>query len=102
MYAGQLVELGSVRDVFLNPKHPYTQALIDAIPRLHSKDKTIRFIPGKPPALVNPPAGCRFCDRCPHSMAICKKDPPKLQIPNGGYVCCWLYDNDEQLNRKNK
>ena len=98
MYAGQLVELGSVRDIFLNPKHPYTQALISAIPRLHSKDKIIRFIPGRPPSLVNPPAGCRFYDRCPYSMDICKKDPPKFQTHYDGYVHCWLYDDHEQVN----
>ncbi len=93
MYAGQLVELGSVSDIFLNPKHPYTQALIGAIPRLRSEEKMIRFIPGRPLSLVNPPPGCRFYDRCPHSMDICKKDPPKLEIDNGGYVLCWLYDD---------
>ena len=97
MYAGQLVELGSVSDIFLNPKHPYTQALIDAIPRLRSEQKIIRFIPGRPPSLVNPPSGCRFYGRCHHAMDICKIDPPKLPIHDGGYVSCWLYDNDESL-----
>ena len=104
MYAGQLIELGSVRDIFLNPKHPYTQALISAIPRLHAKDKKIRFIPGRPPSLINLPTGCRFYERCPHAMDICKKDPPKFQTHDDGYVHCWLYDDREQVdvNKKGK
>lgn len=91
MYAGQLVEVGSTGDIYENPKHPYTQALIAAVPRLHSGDKKIRFIPGSPPSLLDPPKGCRFYPRCPHAMDICKSDPPEFATATG-YVRCWLYD----------
>ena len=91
MYAGQLVELGQAADIYRNPRHPYTQALIAAVPRLHSGDKRMRFIPGTPPSLLDPPAGCRFYNRCPHAMDACNKDPPEFKT-DSGYVRCWLAD----------
>ena len=91
MYAGQLVELGQAADIYRNPRHPYTQALIAAVPRLHSGDKRMRFIPGIPPSLLDPPAGCRFYNRCPHAMDACNKDPPEFKT-DSGYVRCWLAD----------
>jgi peptide/nickel transport system ATP-binding protein len=91
MYAGQMVEIGSTEDIYKNPKHPYTQALIAAVPKLHSGDKKIHFIPGSPPSLLDPPKGCRFYPRCPHAMDICKDDPPEFPTDTG-YVRCWLYD----------
>jgi peptide/nickel transport system ATP-binding protein len=91
MYAGQLVEVGSAENIYRNPKHPYTQALIAAVPRLHSSDKKIRIIPGSPPSLLDPPGGCRFYPRCPHAMDACKSDPPEFPTESG-YVRCWLYD----------
>lgn len=91
MYAGQLVEIGSAQEVYDHPKHPYTQALIAAVPRLRSSEKSIRFIPGSPPSLLDPPRGCRFYARCPHAMEICKTDPPEFPTDTG-YVRCFLYD----------
>jgi peptide/nickel transport system ATP-binding protein len=91
MYAGQLVEVGQAADIYRNPRHPYTQALIAAVPRLHSGDKRILFIPGIPPSLLDPPAGCRFYNRCPHAMDACNKDPPEFKT-DSGYVRCWLAD----------
>ena len=91
MYAGQLVEVGQAADIYRNPRHPYTQALIAAVPRLHSGDKRMRFIPGTPPSLLDPPAGCRFYNRCPHAMDACNKDPPEFKT-DSGYVRCWLAD----------
>jgi peptide/nickel transport system ATP-binding protein len=91
MYAGQLVEVGSTQDIYRKPKHPYTQALIAAVPKLHSDEKKIRFIPGTPPSLLEPPEGCRFYSRCPHAMSVCKRDPPEFPTDTG-YVRCWLYD----------
>ena len=91
MYAGQLVELGSTEQIYKNPRHPYTQALIAAVPRLHFGDKRINFIPGNPPSLLDPPPGCRFYARCPHAMYACKKDPPEFPTATG-YVRCWLAD----------
>ncbi len=91
MYGGQLVEVGSTQDIYKNPKHPYTQALIAAVPRLRSDSKKIHFIPGSPPNLLNAQEGCRFYDRCPHAMDACKKTPPEFRTETG-YVRCWLYD----------
>jgi peptide/nickel transport system ATP-binding protein len=90
MYAGQLVEFGSAVDVYRNPKHPYSQALIAAIPKLHSDNKKLQFIKGNPPNMLNLPLGCRFYARCPYAMNICKQDPPKIKTRTG-YALCWLY-----------
>lgn len=92
MYAGQLVEFSSTRDIFKNPRHPYTQALIEAIPRLKTQDKKIHFIKGTPPSLLHPPEGCRFRDRCTYAMEMCKREPPEFKTELG-YVRCWLYDS---------
>jgi peptide/nickel transport system ATP-binding protein len=95
MYAGQLVEVGSTSDIYRNPRHPYTQALIAAVPRLRSKEKKIHFVKGSPPSLLNPPAGCRFYARCPHAMDVCRKDPPEFKTETG-YVRCWLYNGKHE------
>jgi peptide/nickel transport system ATP-binding protein len=90
MYAGQIVEFGSAREIYKDPKHPYTQALISAIPKLRSDNKQIHFIKGNPPDMLNLPSGCRFYARCPHAMDICKDDPPIVRTKTG-YTLCWLY-----------
>jgi peptide/nickel transport system ATP-binding protein len=95
MYAGQMIEVGSTDDVYRRPKHPYTQALIAAVPNLKSKDKKINFITGSPPSLLAPGQGCRFYPRCPHAMEKCKQDPPEFKTESG-YVRCWLYEKDDK------
>ena len=90
MYGGKMVEFGSSFDIYRNPKHPYTKALLESIPTLHGQKKP-KFIQGSPPNLVTPEPGCRFYDRCPEAMDKCKKDPPKIKT-NSGYVLCWLYE----------
>src|SRR5574341_762731 len=90
MYAGKLVEFGNASEIYKNPKHPYTQALLKSIPRLRG-DKIARYIKGIPPSLIQPPQGCRFYDRCPQAMEKCKKDPPKFKT-DSGYALCWLYE----------
>ena len=95
MYAGELVEFSSTRDIYKNPRHPYTQALIEAIPRLKTKDKKIHFVKGSPPSLLNPPRGCRFYDRCIHAMDVCKCSPPEFETETG-YVRCWLYEGSRE------
>jgi peptide/nickel transport system ATP-binding protein len=90
MYAGQIVEIGKASEIYENPKHPYTQALISAIPKLHDNNKQIEFIKGNPPDLTRPPPGCRFYERCPHAMDICKEDPPEI-VTETGFTRCWLY-----------
>ena len=90
MYGGRMVEFGDSKDIFLEPKHPYTKGLLESIPVL-SKESKPKYIPGIPPNLVNPSEGCRFYDRCPEAMEKCKKDPPKIKTTSG-YVLCWLYE----------
>jgi peptide/nickel transport system ATP-binding protein len=90
MYAGQLVEFGNAAEIYRNPKHPYTQALISAVPKLHSDNKQMHFIKGDPPNMLNLPSGCRFYSRCPYAMEICKQDPPEVKN-EAGHTRCWLY-----------
>lgn len=90
-YAGELIEIGSVFDVFYNPKHPYTKGLISSVPTV-SKDKQLYSIPGSPPDLVFLPNGCKFHPRCKHKIDKCEKEEPKLEYvgPNH-YVSCWRW-----------
>ena len=90
MYAGQMVEFGSSDEVYKNPKHPYTQLLLESIPRLHGEKP--KYIKGTPPSLHAPPVECRFIDRCPKAFDKCKKNPPNFKTDTG-YVQCWLYDD---------
>lgn len=92
MYAGKIVESGEIRDVIKNPLHPYTQALLNAIPDPDPENrKKIRDIPpGEPPNLINPPVGCRFHPRCPYFKDICCTEPPFIEREKG-YTLCWLY-----------
>ena len=90
MYTEQLVELGSTRVVYSNPKHPYTQKLIATIPRIKDKNNSLQFLKGKPPDMADLHEGCRFLDRCSFAMEICNKDPPLFEYENVK-VRCWLY-----------
>ncbi|HXW02178.1 MAG TPA: ABC transporter ATP-binding protein, partial [Candidatus Nitrosotenuis sp.] len=87
MYGGKMVEFGSSAEILQNPKHPYTQALIQSIPKLQGTEKP-KFLPGTPPTLINPEPQCRFIERCPQVMEKCKKTPPVLKT-DSGYVLCW-------------
>jgi len=93
MYAGKIMEVGDVFQIFKAPKHPYTQALIRSIPSLIGSVEEMRPIPGSPPDLVNPPPGCRFHPRCPYAeKGLCDtKEPPLIQLADGRLVACWLY-----------
>ncbi len=91
MYGGQMVEFGTSKEIYENPKHPYTQGLIESIPTL--KGKIPKYIPGTPPSLLEPPTECRFIDRCPLAIEKCKKLPPTFKTDTG-YVRCWLYDEN--------
>ena len=92
MYGGQMVEFGSSKEIYSNPKHPYTQGLLESIPTL--KGITPKFIPGTPPSLLDAPSECRFIDRCPLAIEKCKQLPPKFKTDTG-YVRCWLYDDEK-------
>lgn len=90
MYGGKIVEFGSLQQVFGSPRHPYTRALLQSIPRLRSDSKP-KYIKGDPPSLLNPKPGCRFIDRCPEAMEKCKRDPAST-VTESGYVQCFLYE----------
>ena len=92
MYSGRIVEIGSTMDIFHEPLHPYTQGLLNAVPRLGEKDP-LRFISGMIPDLSNPPQGCRFHPRCDHRMAICRTEKPRYKNNTGDHsVACHLYN----------
>ena len=78
MYAGKVVERGSVTELFRNPQHPYTWGLLGSLPGRNLRSKRLYSIPGSPPSLLHPPAGCRFAERCAHAMDICRTDEPVL------------------------
>ncbi|HLE46440.1 MAG TPA: ABC transporter ATP-binding protein [Thermoplasmata archaeon] len=87
MYAGRIVELGTVRDVFKRPIHPYTSGLLSSIIHLESKD--LSSIDGLPPDLVNPPSGCRFHPRCAYAKTICEtEDPAWVEYRPGHFAAC--------------
>ena len=92
MYAGQIVEYGSVHDVFGDPKHPYTQALIRASPRLQKNIPMLQSIKGSAPDLINPPSGCLFHPRCPFVFDRCRVEHPQELALDDRRVRCHLYD----------
>ena len=92
MYAGELCEVGSSEEISEDPLHPYTELLLQSIPDIEKPRMRLRFIPGNPPDMRNPPSGCRFHPRCPKAMDICKKIPPSPLMLNGRFVRCHLYD----------
>jgi peptide/nickel transport system ATP-binding protein len=91
MYAGNLCEVADVKDLFNNPKHPYTRALLNAVPRF-SHEGELQSIEGNVPNLVNPPSGCRFHPRCRDAKAICQKEFPASTVVGKNHeVACYLY-----------
>jgi oligopeptide/dipeptide ABC transporter ATP-binding protein len=93
MYLGKIVEMASYRDLYADPKHPYTQALLSAVPVPDPRRNRERIIlKGDVPSPIHPPSGCRFHPRCPHRMGVCDKEEPKLkEMGKGRYVACYLY-----------
>ena len=92
MYLGKIVETGSPEQIFLNPKHPYTQALISAIPSTNPKQKhQPNLLKGDIPSPLNIPKGCRFHPRCPQILDHCKRQNPELKPFEKGSVACHLY-----------
>ncbi|MBU3171577.1 ABC transporter ATP-binding protein [Clostridium estertheticum] len=92
MYAGKIIERGNTDEIFYNPKHPYTWALLQSVPRLETGHKdSLYSIKGTPPDLVKPPVGCPFAPRCEYAMEICKQEMPEATIINDTHeVLCWL------------
>ena len=92
MYAGKIVEIAPVDEIFKNPLHPYTKGLLKAVPNLMTKIERLESIPGTVPNLINPPSGCRFHPRCPYAKDICREKIPELkEIEDGHFVACHLY-----------
>nr|WP_263327586.1 ABC transporter ATP-binding protein [Neobacillus sp. Marseille-Q6967] len=97
MYAGKIVELGTRREIFYQPKHPYTQGLLQSVPRLDIEKAELVPIPGSPPDLFSPPAGCAFTARCPYAMEVCDRVYPfSTSLSNQHHVDCWLQDERAQ------
>lgn len=90
MYAGRVVERGDVRQLFNDPSHPYTQALMASVPQMERTDRLFA-IDGQPPALYALPDGCRFADRCGHARDICHQEYPQPGEAAEGHVAhCWM------------
>ena len=90
MYAGRIVEHGSVRDIFNNPSHPYTEALLASVPRMDRVVDRLFSIEGQPPPLHDLPVGCAFADRCPVVMDKCRESYPEIKAVSDGHTAaCW-------------
>lgn len=96
MYAGRILEYVDVRSIFVNPKHPYTQGLLNSIPRVDrddTKKERLEAIPGLVPSLLDLPAGCKFLERCKYAFDPCAAEEPPLRGNHSGhFVRCWLYE----------
>ena len=94
MYAGQIIESGTARDIFYDPQHPYTWGLLGSMPSLKGDvPERLLSIPGTPPDLFDPPKGCGFASRCEHCMNVCvNRVPPEYETKEGHKVRCWLLD----------
>lgn len=97
-YAGKALEYADVKTIFKDPRHPYTQALYDSIPRLtDTKKRRLEVIPGMVPNSLEFPSGCRFHPRCKFAKSFCKKEEPQLkEVSNTHNVCCFIYDEDKR------
>jgi oligopeptide/dipeptide ABC transporter ATP-binding protein len=102
MYLGKIVEVADTEELFANPKHPYTQALISAVPISHPDEEKERIIlTGDVPSPANPPSGCSFHTRCPFAMDICRKvEPVSKEFSNGHKANCHLYTDSENKEEK--
>ena len=93
MYAGKVVETGEVREIFRHPAHPYTQALLQSIPRVDDDRRRLYQIPGGVPSPATRPPGCPFAPRCPSRLAICTQEmPPMFTLSGEHKAACWLND----------
>lgn len=96
MYAGKVVEQGTIDEIFYNSRHPYTWGLLRSVPRLdNNSEEELVPIPGSPPDLFAPPAGCAFAARCPYAMGICTEQDPEHTTVSGKHTAaCWLLHPD--------
>lgn len=93
MYAGKIVERGTVKEIFYESTHPYTRALLNSVPKIHTNNKEVLYsLKGTPPDLINPPEGCSFAPRCEYGMMVCRKKYPEITRFSDSQECsCWLY-----------
>ena len=95
MYAGQIVEEAPIDDLFDDPRHPYTWALLRSLPSIDKSGERLPAIPGFPPDMTDPPSGCRFRPRCPFAEAICEEPPPLESVGAGRESRCWVAQRGE-------
>ncbi|HSJ83839.1 MAG TPA: ABC transporter ATP-binding protein [Acidimicrobiia bacterium] len=90
MYAGRIVEQGPVAEIFDNPRHPYTRALLESRPKTGSRKARLQSIGGQPPSLNDLPPGCRFAERCAYAMSRCEEEYPPIMVIDGPHgAACW-------------
>ena len=99
MYAGEIVEKGTLEDIYNSPRHPYTVGLFQSIPDLDVESERLNIIPGMMPDPANLPEGCNFCDRCSHADGRCVKPPPAVKVSDTHDVRCWLAAGGEEGKR---
>ena len=92
MYSGRIVEIGAVRDIVANPRHPYTCGLMSSIPRIGGSRDRLRQVEGAMPRLDEFPQGCAFNPRCPETVERCRRERPQLLLTGTSAAACWLYD----------
>ena len=96
MYGGRIIEEGMANDIYHDMLHPYTYGLINCVPNINIDQEELITMPGNPPSLVDPPDECRFADRCPHVMEICREKGPELKTYREGHrTACWLYEKGQ-------
>jgi oligopeptide/dipeptide ABC transporter ATP-binding protein len=96
MYAAKMAEVGTAQDVFIDPKHPYTQGLLKSVPNIKLDGGELYKMGGQPPSLLHPPSGCRFHPRCPYVMDICRNEEPAFESVAGDQLAsCWIYQMPE-------
>ncbi len=95
VYAGSILEQGSLKDIFTDPKHPYTRGLFGCLPDCEPGQKRLNLIRGSMPDPLRLPQGCKFCPRCDHAMVICSEEDPEVRDLGGGHqVKCHLYQSE--------
>jgi oligopeptide/dipeptide ABC transporter ATP-binding protein len=96
MYGGAIVEQAKVADVYQRPQHPYTQGLLNSVPRLDQKGAELESIKGSPPNMYAAPTGCTFAPRCPYAFDRCRQEVPQLvEVADDHWVACWWDTNAE-------
>ncbi|MDR4495027.1 MAG: hypothetical protein MRJ99_11380 [Nitrospirales bacterium] len=93
MYASKIAERATVKELFRNPSHPYTKALLNSLPRPGERQAKLEAIPGTVPSPLQYPPGCHFSSRCPDVMEHCPhRPPPTVRVGESHETVCWLYD----------